>query len=317
MNRFPLVFLFFWLFPVTAESAAQISVSFQAEATVTEAKIVLADIAVIQPEGNEATVIGKLPVASAPAPGGTKELYTVTVITSLRNRAEVAGVDWKGSEKITVHRKGNNIKQEQLKKIIDDYLKENEARLPKAEIQLTTFRSPEEILLPAGEVTWKVTPSRPDIISSASFSIAFAVNGKPAGNCIVRGKIEAYGDVVTAVSTLHKGDLITDDKVTITKQRIDKLTDPIFTVEELKGMQVARTIPAGSPIEQEQIDIPPLIKEGDLVKIHAQKGALNISTSGIAREDGRLGRTIQVKNVSSNKLIHCRVDGPGIVSVEF
>ena len=31
----------------------------------------------------------------------------------------------------------------------------------------------------------------------------------------------------------------------------------------------------------------------------------------------RLGETIQVKNVASNKLVHCRVDGPGMVSVEF
>ena len=59
------------------------------------------------------------------------------------------------------------------------------------------------------------------------------------------------------------------------------------------------------------------IKEGDLVSIFARKGALNLSTKGLAKTDGRLGETIQVKNISSNKVIHCRVDGPGIVSVEF
>jgi flagella basal body P-ring formation protein FlgA len=54
-----------------------------------------------------------------------------------------------------------------------------------------------------------------------------------------------------------------------------------------------------------------------MVKIFARKGVLQLSTSGIAKADGRLGENIPVKNIGSNKIIHCRVDGPGVVSVEF
>ncbi len=317
MKLFAFNLLLIWLCACSSAVAAQISVNFQASATVTDSRIVLADIAVIKPEGSKADAIGKLPVAAAPVPGATKELRTVSVITSLRNRAEVADVDWQGSETIVVQRKGTRVDKEQLQKIVEDYLKENEAKLPKAEIRLASFRAPEQIYLPSGTLSWKVTPSRPDIMSSASFSIQFSIDGAPAGNCVVQGRVEAYADVVIAKTTLHKDDLVTEDKIAVEKRRIDRMKNPVFSPDEILDMQVGRTINAGNPIEHEHINSPPVIKKDDLVKILARKGALNISASGIAREDGRQGETIQVKNVSSNKLIHCRVDGPGIVSVEF
>jgi flagella basal body P-ring formation protein FlgA len=303
------------VFPLAA--AAQISVNFQAKASITAAKIVLADIAVIQPAGDEADKIGQLPVTAAPAPGTAKELTTVTVITSLRNRPEVADVDWQGSETIVVQRKGNRVTQEQLQKIIADYLQENVAKLPKADIRFSAVKVPEALILPMGELKWRVTPSNPDIMGSSSFSIFFTVDGKPAGNCLVRGKLEAMADVATAIVTLHKGDLITADKISMERRSLDRLDNPILNKEQLIGKQMERTLTVGKPIEQKDIAAPAVIKDGEMVKMIARKGSLQISTSGIAKTDGRLGETIQVKNIGSSKLVHCRVDGPGIVSVEF
>ena len=103
----------------------------------------------------------------------------------------------------------------------------------------------------------------------------------------------------------------------IDRQRIDRLNGPFFATTELLGKEVTRAVGTGQPIEQAHVGAPAVIHGGDLVRIYARKGALNISTQGLARTDGRPGETIQVKNITSNKLIHCRVDGPGTVSVEF
>jgi flagella basal body P-ring formation protein FlgA len=306
-----------WLLLNPLLAAAQISVHFKANATVAGPRIVLADIAVIKPAGAETTEIGQLPVASAPAPGKSKELYTVTVINSLRNRPEVADVDWQGSQTIVVERKSNILRQEQLQEIITVFLKENTVKLPQTEVRFTSIRAPEALTLPAGKLSWKVTPSRPGIMGSNSFSIALFVDGKPAGTCVVRGRLEAVAEVVTAAATLHKGDLITDSNIVLQRQDIGGTDNPIMAKEEILGKQVARTVNAGVILKREHIVLPPVIKEGEMVKILAQKGALHIATSGIAKSDGRLGETIPVKNISSNKIIHCRVDGPGMVSVEF
>ncbi len=313
-----MLFLFFLCLPVfSLEAAAQISVNFQAKASVTDARLTLADIAVIKPQGSEAEAIGRLPVGGAPAPGGSKELSTVSVITSLRNRREVADVDWQGSSTILVQRQGLHISKQQLQQIIAEFLKENSARLPKAEIRFTSFRSPEEVILPMGKPSWKVTPSHPEIMGSSSFSIFFFVDGQPSSNCLVRGKLEALADVATAVTTLHKGDVITANNIIMARRTIDDLDNPFRDTTLLIGKQADRTIKAGRAIEQAHIVSPPIIKSGEMVKIFARKGLLQISASGIAKANGRQGETIRVKNISSGKLIYCRVEAPGVVSVEF
>jgi flagellar basal body P-ring formation protein FlgA len=313
-----LPFLLLFCVLVTAVPAtARLSVHFQAEAEVTGNRIVLADIAVIGPPGTDADTIGALPVASAPAPGATKSLHTVSVITSLRNRTEINDVDWMGSESILVHRKGFRVDHDKMGQIISEYLFENAHRLPKGEIRFTPLRAPEEMILPLGELNWTVTPSRPDIINSASFSIFFTVDGAPAGNSIISGRLEVFAAVPIAVTTLHRGELITEENITMERQILAKPDRPPLDKEELIGMQMTRTVNAGRVIEESHITMPPVVKEGEMVKVHGRKGALFISTSGIARDDGGLGERIRVRNIASNKMIHCRVDGPGMVSVEF
>ena len=312
-----LLLLLALLGPVLPAAAEQLAVSFQAQAEVNNSRVVLADIAKIWPAGPEADRIGQLPVATLSAPGAQKELSTVAVITSLRHRPEVRDVDWQGSETILVERAGQRIDQARLQAMIETWLGEQADRLDRGEVRLTGFRAPETLLLPPGELGWTITPSRPDLLGSSSFTIAFTVDGKPAGNCVVRGRLEALAEVVVATRALRRGDTIDADMLRLDKQRIDRLNGPFFATADLLGKEVTRAVGAGQAIEQAHIGAPAVIHSGDLVRIYARKGALNISTQGQARTDGRLGETIQVKNITSNKLIHCRVDGPGTVSVEF
>ena len=312
-----LLLLLALLGPVLPAAAEQLAVSFQAQAEVRDSRVVLADIAKIWPAGPEADRVGQLPVATLSAPGAQKELSTVAVITSLRHRPEVRDVDWQGSETILVQRAGQRIDQARLQAMIETWLGEQADRLDRGEVRLAAFRAPETILLPPGELAWTITPSRPDLLSSSSFTLAFTVDGKPAGNCVVRGRLEALAEVVVAARGLRRGETIDADMLRLDKQRIDRLNGPFFATAELLGKEVTRAVGAGQAIEQAHIGAPAVIHSGDLVRIYARKGALNISTQGQARTDGRLGETIQVKNITSNKLIHCRVDGPGTVSVEF
>ena len=312
-----LLLLLALLGPVLPAAAEQLAVSFQAQAEVNNSRVVLADIAKIWPAGPEADRVGQLPVATLSTPGARKELSTVAVITSLRHRPEVRDVDWQGSETILVERAGQRIDQARLQAMIETWLGEQADRLDRGEVRLTGFRAPETLLLPPGELGWTITPSRPDLLGSSSFTIAFTVDGKPAGNCVVRGRLEALAEVVVATRALRRGDTIDADMLRLDKQRIDRLNGPFFATADLLGKEVTRAVGAGQAIEQAHIGAPAVIHSGDLVRIYARKGALNISTQGQARTDGRLGETIQVKNITSNKLIHCRVDGPGTVSVEF
>lgn len=303
------------LFP--ADGLAKIIVHFKPTASVAGTRIVLADIAEISFAGEQTEAIKQLQVGAAPAVGKNKELYTVSVIKGLQHRRELADVDWQGSANIVVERRGQRVSRAQIDTILQQYLQENSHKLPQSEIRLTVQQAPEEMLFAEGTLSWKVTPSRPGILGSSNFTIAFALNGRPAGNCVVRGRLAALGEVVVAAVPLHKGDRIASNAVRLERQDIGGLEQPFTTIAQVLNMEVARAINPGTPLEQDLIVLPAVIKGGDMVKISAQKGGLLISTSGVAQAAGRLGETIKVKNSSTKKLVFCRVDGPGLVSVEF
>ena len=299
------------------EGLAKIIVSFQPTASVAGPRIVLGDIAEIRFAGEQTEAIKQLPVGSAPAVGKNKELYTVSVIKGLQHRRELTDVDWQGSQNIVVERRGQRVSRAQIDAILGQYLQENANKLPQSEIRLTVQQAPEEMLFTEGTLTWQVTPSRPGILGSSSFTIAFAINGKPAGNCVIRCRLVAMGEVVVAATVLRKGDLIAGNSIRLEKQDIGGLERPFTSLDQVVGMEVGRTIAIGAPLDQANIVMPTVIKEGDMVKISASKGGLHISTNGVALAHGRMGETIKVKNSTTKKLVFCRVDGPGLVSVEF
>ncbi len=317
MNKLFPLFLLIAALLAAPPAAVAMDVTFHATATVTGRSVTLADIAAISPAGTQAERLARIEVALAPAPGADRELQAVSVIARLRNDKAAAGIVWKGSQTIMVHRKGIRIDRERLKQIIADFLAANMDRLPRAEFRFTSIQAPSEIMLPTGNLRWSVTPSRPEILGSSSFSIVFQVDGRTVKNCTVRGHLEALAPVVTASVNLKKGTVILPDQVTMTRRDIATLKNPVLSLDQVIGMQVRRNIPPGRALEARFLEQPPVIRKGELVKILAIKGPMRISTTGIATRDGRTGETIRVKNISSSKYVYCRVDAPGIVSVEF
>ncbi len=305
------------LFFVATSPALCSIVSFRDAATINNPQIFLADIADISSAPEKTSSLERLPIGRSPAPGSTIELNSTAIITSLQRLHNLDDVSWKGSKTISVQRTGIPITRELLEHIIADFLQQNIDKLPQAEIRFTSVRVPRDMILPHGDLSWQVTPSRPQIIGSSSFSIVLKIDGKTTKNITVRGKLEAMTKVAVAAVPLRRGDIIAPHQVTLVKKDLNRLTQPYFSEQQLVGLQVKQTINKGKVIEKRHVRPAPVIKKGDLVKIFATKGTMQISTTGIARTEGRIGERIQVKNINSAKMVYCRIDGPGQVSVEF
>jgi flagella basal body P-ring formation protein FlgA len=307
----------FFLLILVAPVSATLTVTFAEKATVTGDRILLGDIARISPTDDSGQALGRLVIANAPAPGKSKTLQTPSVISSLRNNSQASAVQWVGKREVVVNRQAIKITRDQLYNIIAEFLADNKENIPKGDIRFTSMRAPSEVFLPYGKLSWRVTPSRPNITDSSSFSVFFKVDGKPARNCTVRGRVEILTDIAVATETIRKGTVIRPEQITMKRKNIVAADHPVFKPENVIGMQAARTIGAGKVVEHDHITSPPVISAGDLVKVIAGKGHLSISTKGVARSAGIIGDTIRVKNIRSNKLIYARVEGPGMVSVEF
>ncbi len=307
----------FFLTLFITSPAIGLEIQLKDQALVTENFVHLGDIATITPESTEAGQWAERKVTYAPAPGESKVIQSASLIASLRHISGSDKIKWSGAENITVRRQGVEISREGLKQIIAEFLQQNMSSLPEGELRFTSVRAPEKIVLPTGDLKYTVTPSKPGILGSSSFSIIFQIDGKTVKNCTIRGKLEAMADVVVAGVTLRRGSIITADQLTIAKRDISKLDKPYPAIDYVTGMQAKRTIRAGQPIDSRNVEQAPVIKKGEPVKIVASRGSLQVSTNGIAIMDGRPGQYIRVKNINSSKLIYCKVDSAGIVSVEF
>jgi flagella basal body P-ring formation protein FlgA len=81
------------------------------------------------------------------------------------------------------------------------------------------------------------------------------------------------------------------------------------------GMSVIRTISSGSEIKPKDVAAPVQVKRNSTVKMIYRMGRLEISATGRALGEGRMGDIITVMNTDSRKRVEGRVTGMGIVEM--
>jgi len=310
------IFLIFCLFIGMTQAANGLEISFKQKASVDDSVIRLGDIADFDAETEMTRALATFTVSQAPAPGEKCVLRSLTIKENL-----VAGqslsreIRWTGSPAVTVLRRGIHIGAERISTIIAEFIKKNKTNLPEAEMRFVPSSLPLPFVLPTGELSYEVIPSDPGILGSSRFSIIFRVDRKVVKNMSVRGKIEALAHVVVAATTLQRGQILSAGQLTTRVLDISTMDKVGSSVQELVGKKLRRSLRAGSPVLASMVEELPLVHRGERVKIVANAGPMHLTTLGLAYSDGILNQMIQVKNISSNKVIYGRVAAPGIVEV--
>lgn len=134
----------------------------------------------------------------------------------------------------------------------------------------------------------------------------------------VPASIRIYEPVVVAARALERGRVLSAedlslDVVEISTLRESWLRDPGQAI----GREAKRTIAAGSPLSTDRLGKPELVRRGDTVVIIARKGQIMIRHQGTALEAGELGKQINVRNNSSQRVVQVRVSGYGETEAVF
>jgi len=293
-----------------------LEITFRQTSEVKNDVILLGDIATMSEKTALSEALATQIVTAAPEPGMLLNLDSRAVIAKLeREHGALYDVYWKGSSAISVKRSSIVIDGAKIQTVIDKFLKENTKNLPDTEVSFQPSALPIPFHLPQGKLSWNVIPSSPKIIDSSSFVIIFKVDGRVRKNFSVRGKTRAIASVFVANSTFKYGDYVSADQVTLVRSDISKLENYTDSIEKIAGTVAKRTIRKGDVIDLSALELPPVIKRGELVKIIINHNGLLVTATGIARANGRKDEMIRVRNSSSNKLIHARVQAPGLVEV--
>lgn len=296
-----------------------LEITFIQSGSVSKDTVLLSDITNVSEETPLSKALGSQIVGISPDPGLVNLLDAREIIKKIEksHNSKLQGVIWKGSPLITVTRESETITTEQIQKIIDDYIAENNLRFPDVEVTFTPESLPLPFEIHTGSLSWDVIPSSPEIIGSSRFSVIFKVDNKVRKNFSVKGHTKAVTSVVTATRRLKYGEIITPEMVTITDRDISAVQSYSKTLSEVIGSVVKRNVREGSVIGPDAVELPHVIKKGELVKIVVNHSGLVLTATGIAKSNGRLDEVIRVKNTNSNKLIYCRVQAPGLVEVRI
>ena len=239
-----------------------------------------------------------------------KSLFVIMliVITSLTAGVVYSAVDKSGEV---------TIDQEEMTQVLSDYLNAESRQFPQVELRFKAVSLPDPFVVPQGRINHQIIPANPGVIGSRRMTLLTRVDGDIVSNQSIRVDLEAMAEVMVAKASMRRGTILTNDDVETLYTDISKVDEPIFADDQISGKQLKRSVRLGEPLEQNEVEFPPVIKRGEKVVINASSHGLQLTAAGKARDDGRPGEMIRVINSSSRKEVVCKVIAPGVVRVEF
>jgi flagella basal body P-ring formation protein FlgA len=131
------------------------------------------------------------------------------------------------------------------------------------------------------------------------------------------GRAQETLAVVTAARTLDRGTVLTAADLQIEhRPKTAARNDTVDDVQLAAGMELRRGLREGQPLRPSDLSQPVLVKSGANISMVLRSGSLNLSASGQALADGKMGATIQVLNVQSKRVLQGVVTGPAEVTVQ-
>ena len=269
-------------------------------------------------EGVNDPSLSALALLPAPRAGQKRSVAKKEIRRALeRHRPDLRSVEFTGASRVVLVGGGQVVQAPQIERMLHRFLQKNQGRLPKAQLRLTDVQLPDEVVVPHGKLTHQVVPSNPKILGSRRFNVTLRVDGRLVKNLTVRARLEALAPVAVAAADLTRGTMLGPADVQQVVADISALRDPCFTLEDLIGKRLKRSLRTGQTISRKQVDFPPMVRRGQVVEIRVQRGGIMLSAKGEARQNGQQGETIRVRNTASRRELLCRVLAPGLVEVEI
>jgi len=132
----------------------------------------------------------------------------------------------------------------------------------------------------------------------------------------LRADVSAALDVPVLRAPLPRGALIAENDLEITTRRITSAaSDLILDPERAIGMELKRSLAAGSELRYGQVALPRLVSRGQTVTLVAGAKGLEVRMKGKAMANAAEGDRLQVTNMSSGRRVEGIVLADGSVRI--
>ncbi|PKN77291.1 MAG: flagella basal body P-ring formation protein FlgA [Deltaproteobacteria bacterium HGW-Deltaproteobacteria-10] len=210
------------------------------------------------------------------------------------------------------------IDQEKINKAIGAHI-EKYMPWPKGSMRFEIMSSLPEIVLPSGNVSWKVDIRGNDnYLGDTYFVVKLYNKGVLFKEESIRARIEVLHEFVVSVKNLGRDSIISANDVFVQKKWVRSIPlNSVSGVDEVVGKLLLVSIRPNTELSRNMFKEVTAVKRGKMVQIVLDSGAINITTMGLSEEDGTEGSFVKVRNITSNKIIYARVVGESKVKVDF
>ncbi|MBS3804085.1 MAG: flagellar basal body P-ring formation protein FlgA [Oleiphilaceae bacterium] len=124
------------------------------------------------------------------------------------------------------------------------------------------------------------------------------------------------GKALTAAQPLNRGTRLSETMITTSDVVVNSLRRGAVTKRQhLVGMEMRRTINAGTVFTPDLVTRPDAVARGDHVTISARSGNFSVRSRGKALANGRVGEQVLVENLGSSRRVRGLITGPGQVEI--
>ena len=153
---------------------------------------------------------------------------------------------------------------------------------------------------------------------SGKTTVAVQCNSPKPWKVFVPANLVVYENVLAAARTIVRGEMLNADDLTLVKKQMRSTTQGYFrSVEQAVGFVAKRSIAGGRVLTAQMVQAPRLVQRGQEVILLATTPLLEVRMKGKALADGGKGDVIQVRNVSTNRVVEGVVSGVGVVKVNM
>ncbi len=293
------------------------ALAFKGEAQVAGDYITLGNLADLPPE--LAQKCGSAPVWSAPPPG---EVYTLTQEFLKYRLSELGLLDFlEGASlpaAIQVRQTGVPLKGEDVTAAFRRYIQEH-SPYPPANLTIEVAPLKEVVILPSAQVSLApVPPHNEKLMGEITLEIVIMHQGQPLKRFKVSGMVRLKRLVVCATRPLQPQNIIAPGDVQVVSREVTGNADDFFiSTEQVVGHILAKSVGPQEILTTRHLSNQPIIKRGDNVTVVLDQDGLEISTKGVAQEQGYAGKTIRLVNPKSKKEIQGLVLDAKTVKVQL
>jgi flagella basal body P-ring formation protein FlgA len=282
---------------------------FQTDAAAAGQYITLNDLAKLPPE--LAQKYGQALIWSAPPPG---QLFTLTreFLKYRLTQMGLAEVLKYGDlpPAIQVRQTGIVLRNEDITAAFQRYVR-TQNPWPSSDLNIQIYPQDEPILLPDKNFTLEVLPPKGTerFLGEVTLEMAILREGRAVKRFKVYGKVILQEDVVCANRQLSPHTAIKPGDVRLCRRDVTNLSQrDIFTApKQVIGQMLAKGVGPQEILTNRHLSHLPLIKRGAEVRVILDQNGLLITTRGVTREDGYLGRSVRVQNSKSKKEFQAQV----------